>query len=69
MGGSPAVPAPPPAPPAPAPAQPVEEAIFEPGADDAEAKEKKLLAIKQGKKRLQVPLSPSGTATGVNTGA
>lgn len=65
MGGSPPVPAPPPTPPAPAPAQPVTQAIFEPTADEASDKERKLKSIKLGKKRLQVPLS-SGTTSGVN---
>jgi len=65
MGGTPEVPAPPPQSPAPPPAQPVEEAIFEPTADESSDKEKKLKAIKLGKKRLQVPVS-GGTKAGVN---
>lgn len=67
MGGTPEVPAPPPQSPAPAPEQPVEEAIFEPTADESSDKEKKLQAIKLGKKRLQVPVS-GGTKAGVNRG-
>jgi hypothetical protein len=65
MGGTPEVPAPPPQSPAPPPQQPVEEAIFEPTADESSDKEKKLKAIKLGKKRLQVPVS-GGTKAGVN---
>lgn len=65
MGGSPSVPAPPPTPPSPAPSQPVEEAIFEPTADEAADKERKLKSIRLGKKRLQVPIS-SGATSGVN---
>jgi hypothetical protein len=65
MGGTPEVPAPPPQSPAPPPEQPVEEAIFEPTADESSDKEKKLKAIKLGKKRLQVPVS-GGTKAGVN---
>ncbi len=66
MGGSPSIPAPPPTPPAPPPEQPVESAIFEPTADEAADKERKLKAIKLGKKRLQVPVS-AGESSGVNT--
>jgi len=65
MGGTPEVPAPPPQSPAPPPEQPVEEAIFSPTADESSDKEKKLKAIKLGKKRLQVPVS-GGTKAGVN---
>ncbi len=66
MGGSPSVPTPPPTPPAPPPEEPIDSAIFEPTADGAEDKERKLKAIKLGKKRLQVPVS-AGESSGINT--
>lgn len=66
MGGTPSSTAPPPTPPAPPPSQPIESAIFEPTAEDEHDKERKLKAVKLGKKRLQVPVS-GGTSAGVNT--
>lgn len=50
------------------PAAPIEEAMFKPGGSD-ESGRKKLKTLAKGKKRLQIPLTKTGTKKAVQTGS
>jgi len=54
--------------PPPAPTAPVQQAEFQPGGDDADAR-KKLKGLAKGKRKLQIPLTKTVAKKAVQTGS